>query len=63
MPVNMGPKVNTTASERFARVSPDGQYLFFGSNRRSLNGTPNFDIYWINSTVIDDLKKYSITSF
>jgi Tol biopolymer transport system component len=63
IPVNMGPKVNTTASERFARVSPDGKYLFFGSNRRSLNGSPNFDIYWINSTVIDDLKKNYITSF
>ncbi|MGZ8536841.1 MAG: TolB family protein [Flavisolibacter sp.] len=51
-PVNMGPKINTQFAERFARVSPDGKYLFFGRNTG--NG---FDIYWIDSGIIDELKK------
>jgi hypothetical protein len=55
-PINMGEKINTKASERFARVSPDGQFLFFGSNRRLVNNDPNFDIYWIRTSVIDDLR-------
>lgn len=55
-PVNMGPKINTSASERFASVSRDGKFLFFGSNRRLVDGNPNFDIYWINASVIDELR-------
>jgi Tol biopolymer transport system component len=56
-PVNMGPSVNSSASERFARVSPDGRYLFFGSNRRQVKDNPNFDIYWIDASVIAELRK------
>ena len=33
LPVNMGPTVNSSKSERFAKLSPDGKYLFFGSSR------------------------------
>jgi len=51
-PINMGPRINSRASERFARVSPDGKFLFFGSNRRKVNNKPNFDIYWIDASVI-----------
>ena len=29
VPLNMGPEINSAASERFVRVSPDGKYLFF----------------------------------
>ena len=54
--VNMGPTINTKDSERFARVSPDGRYLFFGSDRRRVNGQPNFDIYWVNASLIDRLR-------
>jgi Tol biopolymer transport system component len=50
-PINMGTKINTGFSERFARVSPDGKYLFFGSNR---NG--NFDVFWIDASIIKELK-------
>ncbi|WP_153796583.1 TolB family protein [Foetidibacter luteolus] len=50
-PVNMGDKINTRFSERFARVSPDGKYLFFGRNTGN-----DFDIYWINAAIIDELK-------
>jgi Tol biopolymer transport system component len=53
-PENMGEKINTTFAERFAGVSPDGKYLFFGSNR---NGTLP-DIYWINAAIIAKLKNH-----
>lgn len=52
-PLNMGPEVNSKFTERFAKVSPDGKYLFFGSNR----GGVLADIYWINANIIDQLKK------
>jgi Tol biopolymer transport system component len=42
-PLNMGPKVNSAAAERFAGLSPDGKFLFFGSNRAG--NLP--DIYWM----------------
>jgi Tol biopolymer transport system component len=59
-PVNMGPKVNSGAAERFARVSPDGKYLFFGSNRRQINGQPNFDIYFIDAKVVEELRQLAV---
>lgn len=52
-PLNMGPKVNSQFAERFAGLSPDGKYLFFGSNREG--SLP--DIYWIDAGVIDRLRK------
>jgi Tol biopolymer transport system component len=55
-PKNMGPKINTKYTERFARVSPDGKYLFFGSNRSQLTDNLYFDIYWIDAKVIDELR-------
>jgi Tol biopolymer transport system component len=58
-PVNMGPRINTAASERFSRVSPDGRYLFFGSKRRIVKGDTNFDIYWINASILDELRRKS----
>ena len=54
LPVNMGPSINSEFGERFARLSPDGKYLFFGSTRRG-----NFDIYWVDAQIIDDLKASS----
>lgn len=55
--LNMGPEVNTKHAERFAKVSPDGRYLFFGRNTG--NG---FDIYWINASIIGDLRKQVLPS-
>ena len=52
VPKNMGKKINSSYAERFAGVSPDGKYLFFGSNR---NGALP-DIYWIDDAVITGLK-------
>jgi hypothetical protein len=56
-PKNMGTKINTPFSERFSRVSPDGKYLFFGSNKIQNENRKGFDIYWIDAGIIDELKK------
>lgn len=56
IPVNMGPKINSGKSERFARLSPDGKYLFFGSTRNNSANNIGFDIYWIDAKVIDELR-------
>lgn len=56
-PKNMGPKINSSFSERFSRVSPDGKYLFFGSNRNQSEKQTGFDIFWIDAGIIEDLKK------
>ena len=50
-PRNLGPTVNTPANERFPGFSPDGRYLFFGSDRGG-----NFDIYWVDARVLENLK-------
>jgi tetratricopeptide (TPR) repeat protein len=55
-PLNMGDKINTTFAERFVRVSPDGKYIFFGSDRRQGPGIEGSDIYWIDAKVIDELR-------
>ncbi len=51
-PINMGPRVNTAVSERFAKVSPDGRFLFFGRGF----GTKS-DIYWVDASFINELRK------
>ena len=56
-PKNMGRKINSSFSERFSRVSPDGKYLFFGSNRNQTEQEQGFDIFWIDAGIIEELKK------
>ncbi len=51
-PVNMGSKVNSKFTERFAKISPDGKYLFFGSDR----GGTSMDIYWVSADVLEELR-------
>jgi Tol biopolymer transport system component len=58
IPVNMGPKINSAGTERFARLSPDGKYLFFGSNRNQSASNWGFDIFWIDARVIDELRSH-----
>jgi hypothetical protein len=59
---NMGNKINGPRNERFPNLSPDGQFLFFNSNKRipgaAANGPGNGsgDMYWIGSAIIDYLK-------
>jgi len=57
LPMNMGPKINSAHGERFARLSPDGKYLFFGSGRNMSEESWGFDIFWIDAGIIADLKK------
>lgn len=59
LPVNMGPRINSGKGERFARLSPDGKYLFFGSFRNPAPGSRGADIYWIDAAVIDELRNAS----
>lgn len=56
IPVNMGSKINSAFSERFVKLSPDGKYLFFGSNRNQSDKNWGFDIYWIDARVLDELR-------
>jgi hypothetical protein len=60
LPVNMGPKINSGKGERFAKLSPDGKYLFFGSFRNMTADRRGADIYWIDAKVIDELRKDEI---
>ena len=55
--MNMGPKINSDATERFARLSPDGKYIFFGSGRNMSETNIGFDIFWIDAAVIEELRK------
>ncbi len=55
-PKNMGNRINSSSSERFARVSPDGKFLFFGSNRGQTETNRGFDIFWIDAGIIEELK-------
>ncbi len=52
VPKNMGEKINSRAAERFAGLTPDGKYFFFGSKRSST--LP--DVYWIDAAFIHELK-------
>jgi Tol biopolymer transport system component len=56
-PINLGPIVNSPATERFAKLSPDGKYIFFCSDRRTVNGSPNLDMYWIDASFIYTMKR------
>jgi hypothetical protein len=42
--------------ERFPRLSPDGKYFFFASNRDKSEGKVGFDYYWIDARIIDELR-------
>lgn len=57
LPVNMGPRINSGKGERFARLSPDGKYLFFGSFRDPIADSRGADIYWIDARVMDELRQ------
>ncbi len=52
--VNMGKPVNSDSEENWPRISPDGKYIFFSSNRDRDNHMP--DIYWINASIIEGYK-------
>ncbi len=53
--INLGDKVNTTAWEASASITPDGKYLFFSRNMGSDN-YENVDIFWVDAQVIEHLR-------
>ncbi len=53
-PVNLGEHINTNVNETCPSISPDGKFIFF-SRYNDLNGKP--DIYWVSSSVINNLKQ------
>jgi hypothetical protein len=54
-PVNLGDGVNSEAEEWYPRVSPDGKYFFFLSNR-----TGNFEVYWVDAKSIFSIIKSKV---
>ncbi|MBN1261744.1 MAG: PD40 domain-containing protein, partial [Anaerolineae bacterium] len=52
-PQNVGASVNSTAEESTPTLSPDGEYLFFASNRGAAGRFP--DIYWVDAAFLETL--------
>jgi Tol biopolymer transport system component len=48
---NLGPAINSTGDEYYARVSPDGEYLFYSSRRNGI-----LEVYWVDATIIHSIK-------
>ena len=46
-PVRLGDKINTSALETNAFVTPDGKYMFF---------TRKFNVYWVKADFIRKIK-------
>ncbi len=45
-PINMGPSINSEFQEQFPKVSPDGKYLFFTSNRFRVERKINEEFFY-----------------
>lgn len=58
-PKNIGEPINSTFSDRFPKISNEGNYFFWGSNRNATTTKYDFDIYWISSSIIYNLIKNS----
>ncbi|MFC2137411.1 hypothetical protein ACFLTE_04485 [Bacteroidota bacterium] len=57
-PQNLGPQINSPATDGFAWVTHDGKYLFFSSDRR---GT--YDIYWVSlDSVLNNTPKVPLVA-
>ena len=50
--INLGDKVNTSASQRGGYVTPDGKYLFFMSPASTGKG----DMFWVDAQIIETLR-------
>lgn len=53
--INLGDKVNTSAWEASASVTPDGKYLFFNRNMGSAN-YENVDVFWVDAKILEELR-------
>jgi len=56
-PINLGEAVNSTYSETVPRITPDGNFLFFG--RYNEPGQIS-NIYWVSTRVITQLKEENL---
>ena len=52
--INMGDKINTTASEKNPSLSPDGKFLFFDWRTKPRNA--DVTIYWVDAQIIETLR-------
>ena len=50
-PVHIDPPINSAAEENWPRISQDGKYLFFSSNRRE--GAEFPDLYWVSTEALE----------
>ncbi|WP_074410415.1 PD40 domain-containing protein [Aquimarina megaterium] len=53
--INLGDKINTSAWEAAASVTPDGKYLFFNRNMGS-DKYENVDVLWVDAQIIENLR-------
>ena len=49
--INLGENINSKGWDGYASISPDDKYLFYSSNK---NG--NYQLYWVNISIIDKIK-------
>lgn len=52
--INMGAAVNSDKGEMLASVTPDGKFIVF--NRKADTEGDNWDIYWVDATIIEQLR-------
>ncbi|GGG12505.1 hypothetical protein GCM10011344_11460 [Dokdonia pacifica] len=54
-PMNLGSTVNSDFDEKSPKITPDGNYLFFGRSERDIEpGLSN--IFWVSTEVIEELR-------
>lgn len=55
-PMNMGAPVNTSSTDAWPYVTPDGEYFFFVSTRE---GDQGYNPYWVDAQIIAQLRSDS----
>jgi ankyrin repeat protein len=53
-PVSLSERLGNMGGDSMAKVTPDGRYIFFQSNRSG--STPNRSVYWVDAGCIEDLR-------
>jgi hypothetical protein len=64
--INMGPEVNSEKEEFYGTVTPDNQFLMFNRTvSGSVNNITSFnvDIYWVQASIIERLRKAHQNNF
>ncbi|UCC41396.1 MAG: MBL fold metallo-hydrolase [Candidatus Aminicenantes bacterium] len=58
--INMGKDINSSGEEFCPNVTPDGKYLFFCRHHQEISGDISGDIYWVDASIIEELKPDSL---